>query len=146
MGCLEAPLLPWSTRPALPSPPTHPAHSLSAAAMAAGAGTGPCPSATESPPARLGPDGRTAAGHSVFAEGWIAAGEPADAPWGRPVGLLRLPDGSMLVGDDRAGVVYRIAFNETPPASGAAARRGSRGGRRLLLALLLAAAACALLC
>ena len=145
MGCLEAPLLPWSTRPALPSrPPTrsfavrrcHGCRSWDRAV----------PIGYRIATARLGPDGRTAAGHSVFAEGWIAAGEPADAPWGRPVGLLRLPDGSMLVGDDKAGVAYRIAFNETPPASGAAALWVSGGGGRLLLAPLLAAAACALLC
>ncbi|PRW57690.1 sorbosone dehydrogenase [Chlorella sorokiniana] len=60
---------------------------------------------------QLSPDGRTAVGHSILAEGWLD--ESSGEPWGRPVGLLRLPDSSMLVADDHANVVYRIAFNET---------------------------------
>jgi len=40
-----------------------------------------------------------------FAEGWLQ-GEDA---WGRPVDVLVMPDGALLVSDDRAGAVYRIA-------------------------------------
>jgi glucose/arabinose dehydrogenase len=36
---------------------------------------------------------------------------------GRPVDLLVLADGSMLVSDDRAGMIYRISY-------GAAANQG----------------------
>ncbi len=43
--------------------------------------------------------------YEVFAEGWLQ-GEEA---WGRPVALLQLPDGSLLVSDDKAGVIYRIS-------------------------------------
>ncbi|HET9332675.1 MAG TPA: sorbosone dehydrogenase family protein [Gemmatimonadota bacterium] len=39
-----------------------------------------------------------------FAEGWLQ-GEEA---WGRPVDVLVMPDGALLVSDDRAGAVYRI--------------------------------------
>ena len=39
-----------------------------------------------------------------FAEGWLE-GEEA---WGRPVDVLVLPDGALLVSDDRAGAIYRI--------------------------------------
>lgn len=39
------------------------------------------------------------------AAGWLD--DASQQAWGRPVGLLRLPDGSMLVGDDKANVVYR---------------------------------------
>ena len=42
----------------------------------------------------------------VFAEGWLKGGEA----WGRPVDIKTLPDGSLLVSDDRAGVIYRIAY------------------------------------
>jgi glucose/arabinose dehydrogenase len=42
--------------------------------------------------------------YEVFAEGWI------NKQWGRPVDLLILPDGSLLVSDDRAGVIYRITY------------------------------------
>jgi glucose/arabinose dehydrogenase len=50
-------------------------------------------------------DGR-AVSYEVFAEGWLH-GENA---WGRPVDLLQLPDGSLLVSDDYAGAIYRISY------------------------------------
>ena len=43
---------------------------------------------------------------TVFAEGWLDAG----AAWGRPVDIECLPDGSLLVSDDAAGVIYRITY------------------------------------
>jgi glucose/arabinose dehydrogenase len=46
--------------------------------------------------------------YEVFAEGWLSA----DGPWGRPVDILMLPDGSMLVSDDLAGAIYRITYRE----------------------------------
>ena len=42
--------------------------------------------------------------YSVFAEGWLQGQEA----WGRPVDLLVMPDGALLVSDDLAGVIYRI--------------------------------------
>lgn len=51
------------------------------------------------------PAGRPAA-YEVFAEGWLQG----DAVSGRPVDLLILPDGSLLVSDDRAGALYRIRY------------------------------------
>jgi glucose/arabinose dehydrogenase len=42
----------------------------------------------------------------VFVDGWL---EGATA-WGRPVDLLVMPDGALLVSDDRAGAIYRIAY------------------------------------
>ncbi len=41
----------------------------------------------------------------VFAEGWQRA---SGTRWGRPVDLLVMPDGALLVSDDHAGAVYRI--------------------------------------
>jgi glucose/arabinose dehydrogenase len=46
-----------------------------------------------------------AASYETFAEGWLQG----DRPWGRPVDLEVLPDGSMLVSDDHAGAVYRVS-------------------------------------
>lgn len=44
---------------------------------------------------------------TVFAEGWLQAdGEVL----GRPVDILELQDGSLLVSDDKRGVIYRIAY------------------------------------
>ena len=44
--------------------------------------------------------------YEVFAEGWLQK----DRAWGRPVDVLVKPDGSLLVSDDRAGVIYRISY------------------------------------
>ena len=41
-----------------------------------------------------------------FASGWLQ-GESA---WGRPVDVLVMPDGALLVSDDEAGAVYRISY------------------------------------
>jgi len=46
------------------------------------------------------------ASYEVFAEGWLQGTQP----WGRPVDLEVLPDGSLLVSDDFAGVIYRITY------------------------------------
>jgi len=57
--------------------------------------------------ARVVVEGGRAVKHEIFAEGWLGSG---DSVWGRPVDLEILPDGSLLVSDDHAGVVYRIAY------------------------------------
>jgi glucose/arabinose dehydrogenase len=52
-------------------------------------------------------NGKPAGGYDDFVIGW--APDPASkAVWGRPVGLLVLPDGSLLVSDDGAGVIWRV--------------------------------------
>lgn len=51
-------------------------------------------------------DGR-AVGYEPFVEGWLQ-GEDA---WGRPVDVLIMPDGSMLISDDKAGVIYRVSYD-----------------------------------
>jgi len=47
-------------------------------------------------------------GYEVFAEGWLKDG----SAWGRPVDLLVMPDGAMLVSDDKAGIIYRISYSK----------------------------------
>jgi len=49
-----------------------------------------------------------AKGYNPFATGWL--NENTQVPWGRPVDVLILKDGSMLVSDDLAGVIYRISY------------------------------------
>jgi glucose/arabinose dehydrogenase len=44
--------------------------------------------------------------YEVFASGW----ENLNRAWGRPVDVMVMPDGALLVSDDRAGAVYRIAY------------------------------------
>jgi glucose/arabinose dehydrogenase len=53
-------------------------------------------------------DGNKATSYKPFAEGWLNAAE--DEVMGRPVDLEFLPDGSMLVSDDFADVIYRISY------------------------------------
>ncbi len=48
----------------------------------------------------------------VFAEGWLVDSEG----FGRPVDVLVMPDGALLVSDDRGGRIYRIYY----PAQGKA--------------------------
>lgn len=48
--------------------------------------------------------------YSIFAHGWL---QGSDA-WGRPADVLVMPDGALLVSDDQAGVIYRIAYHSGP--------------------------------
>ena len=52
-------------------------------------------------------DGK-AASYEVFAEGWL----DTLTAWGRPVDVQVMPDGALLVSDDKAGVIYRIGYGE----------------------------------
>ncbi len=52
-------------------------------------------------------DGSSATHYAPYASGWLQ-GQKA---WGRPVDLLQLPDSSLLVSDDHAGVIYRITYH-----------------------------------
>jgi glucose/arabinose dehydrogenase len=53
-----------------------------------------------------------AAGTEVFADGWL--NESTGEYRGRPMDIAFLPDGSMLVSDDFAGAIWRIAYNPAP--------------------------------
>ncbi len=47
----------------------------------------------------------------VFVDGWLqvdASGR--EDVWGRPADVLELPDGSLLISDDRAGAIYRVSY------------------------------------
>jgi glucose/arabinose dehydrogenase len=46
--------------------------------------------------------------YEIFAEGWLHR----YSAWGRPVDVLVMPDGALLVSDDKAGVVYRISYKK----------------------------------
>jgi len=53
--------------------------------------------------------GNQAVDYRPFAEGWLTA--KGDV-WGRPVDVLVMPDGALLVSDDKAGAVYRISYRK----------------------------------
>jgi glucose/arabinose dehydrogenase len=52
--------------------------------------------------------GNKVVSYEPFAEGWLQG----DSVSGRPVDLLVMPDGSMLLSDDFAGVIYRITYTK----------------------------------
>jgi len=47
-----------------------------------------------------------AVSYAPFAQGWLQGGEA----WGRPADVQELPDGSLLVSDEKAGAIYRITY------------------------------------
>jgi glucose/arabinose dehydrogenase len=65
-------------------------------------------------------DGNKVVSYTRFAEGWLRGMKPAPAGggamvgdvWGRPADVLVMPDGALLVSDDKAGVVYRISYKQ----------------------------------
>jgi glucose/arabinose dehydrogenase len=57
--------------------------------------------------------GNEVTSYEPFIEGWLQSAEGSDVKrqaWGRPVDLLQLPDGSLLISDDRANVIYRVTY------------------------------------
>ena len=53
--------------------------------------------------------------YEVFAEGWLHDNQT----WGRPADVLVMPDGALLVSDDRADVIYRISYSKERRSGGA---------------------------
>jgi glucose/arabinose dehydrogenase len=53
-------------------------------------------------------DGNRAVKYEVFAEGWLQGSRA----WGRPVDIQVMPDGALLVSDDKAGAIYRISYRK----------------------------------
>lgn len=54
-------------------------------------------------------EGDKAVSYEPFAQGWLRGNGKA---WGRPADVLVMPDGSLLVSDDEAGVIYRITYRK----------------------------------
>jgi glucose/arabinose dehydrogenase len=46
---------------------------------------------------------------TVFASGWLNEDQ---SRWGRPVDVLVIEDGSIIISDDYAGVLYKISYNK----------------------------------
>ncbi|MBW3466504.1 sorbosone dehydrogenase family protein [Arthrospiribacter ruber] len=53
-------------------------------------------------------DNQTPGKEEVFAEGWL--NHDSQEVWGRPVDVMQLPDGNLLVSDDMANCIYRISY------------------------------------
>ena len=53
-------------------------------------------------------DGDRPVEYEVFADGWL---QDDNTAWGRPVDVLVMPDGALLLADDGAGAIYRISYS-----------------------------------
>ena len=49
-----------------------------------------------------------------FLTGFVARDDAEKEAWGRPVGLLQLPDGSLLVSDDAGNRLWRVSYRHDP--------------------------------
>jgi glucose/arabinose dehydrogenase len=58
-------------------------------------------------------DAGTMTTYEPLVTGWLREPKPAEgnAVWGRPADVLQLPDGSLLVADDFANVLYRVTYS-----------------------------------
>ena len=57
-------------------------------------------------------NGRPAGPPEDFLSGFIARDDEEKQAWGRPVGLLQMPDGSLLVSDDGGNRVWRVSYGQ----------------------------------
>ena len=57
-------------------------------------------------------NGQPVSGPEDFLTGWMLAEDKAEV-WGRPVAVLQMPDGSLLISDDGAGKLWRISYQES---------------------------------
>ena len=57
-------------------------------------------------------NGRPAGGYDDFIKGW-SPDENSNEIYGRPVGLLVLKDGSMLITDDGANKIWRVTYKNS---------------------------------
>ena len=49
--------------------------------------------------------------YQPFIDGWLQNNHA----WGRPVDVLQLADGSMLISDDTGGTLWRMTLSGRPP-------------------------------
>ena len=55
-------------------------------------------------------EGKPTSGPREFLHGWMLDPEEKEV-WGRPVGILQLPDGSLLISDDGADKIWRVFYS-----------------------------------
>ena len=55
-------------------------------------------------------DGRPISGPREFLSGWRLDPDKTEV-WGRPVGVLQLPDGSLLISDDGGNKIWRVLYS-----------------------------------
>ena len=55
--------------------------------------------------------GQPVSGPEDFLTGWMLAEDKKEV-WGRPVAVLQMPDGSLLISDDGAGKLWQVSYRE----------------------------------
>ena len=55
-------------------------------------------------------NGKPSGQPQAFLTGWMLSPDNADV-WGRPVGVMEMPDGSLLVSDDGGKKIWRVSYN-----------------------------------
>ncbi|AWX46143.1 uncharacterized protein HME9304_03175 [Flagellimonas maritima] len=60
-------------------------------------------------------EGNKAVSYETFLDGWL--NEDSQEQFGRPVDILFLEDGSMLISDDYGDAIYRVSYSDTQVAS-----------------------------
>jgi len=55
-------------------------------------------------------DGQPTSGPEEFLSGWMLDPGKQEV-WGRPVGILQLPDGSLLISDDGGKTIWRVSYS-----------------------------------
>ena len=55
-------------------------------------------------------EGKPTSGPREFLHGWMLDPEEKEV-WGRPVGILQLPDGSLLISDDGGDKIWRVFYS-----------------------------------
>jgi glucose/arabinose dehydrogenase len=55
-------------------------------------------------------DGRPEGSYQNFATGFWVSGRQRAEVWGRPAAVAQAKDGSLLIGDDTAGTIWRVAY------------------------------------
>ena len=51
-----------------------------------------------------------ATSYEAFASGWLKGSVAS----GRPADVLVMPDGALLISDDKAGRIYRVTYSGSP--------------------------------
>ncbi|GAB3244862.1 PQQ-dependent sugar dehydrogenase [Chitinimonas naiadis] len=51
-----------------------------------------------------------ATSQETFIDGWLQQEDGKEKVWGRPVDVLNMPDGTLLISDDLAGAIYRVKY------------------------------------
>ncbi|MCH7910788.1 MAG: sorbosone dehydrogenase family protein, partial [Candidatus Hydrogenedentes bacterium] len=52
-------------------------------------------------------EGNKAVSYETFMDGWLQGRRP----WGRPADVLVMPDGSLLVSDEKSGTIFRVTYD-----------------------------------